>query len=662
MMKWKSYTAALLCAALLLGGCSTADPASGTDSAVSGGTTAGGGSGTGSATDGTGNPATSPTTAVVEPPAPVGPVEGITVQPLDMKSVVPVAVKKLATSSDTRRVVNTENPLFLFRTSCKADEMLTLWRMLPEDIREYSAIATGFDESKTNAQVLSNIDALLTVADREGIPVLWQIEYWNSYAEREGFTESELVSLLERHSSLIGYAHTELSCMFSDPVEIDRMKQTLRACRQKNALFVWFDMEYVQNTNVFARFLEDSELYELMSSYSRNVVLVDKHNGQGRHFAVQSAAMGMWLAGVCGNWGSNVESWLWWEEGLGQYDDMGGTFRSFSQDMIKQYPAAMFGIDTLNDAVGGATVYSFEDVIMTATDLNGDTVWTPAFYNVCYPIYQKIVAGGLIPGKEQVKSKVKVAYQYSDIDSQDTAGYEASLFVDLYGPTRDWLNRWNSMRVSKKWIPTTGRYYIVPSLPKQVDAAQVLPGATVLNTQNEPSLIGTTAAEKRAFFDSRYGEFYTGTATMYAMDGYALLFNNHENITQQAYENATFTLAAGKTMKAVLPEHTYALLYDGGSSVSLELYNYRYDARAYLNKQERYDMFIDDYLEELRNDNELDRRTLTFRIENLSAEPQVTAAGNHNAEISTAWDAASGVLTVTVTMNGVTRLQLQEIR
>ena len=202
----------------------------------------------------------------------------------------------------------------------------------------------------------------------------------------------------------------------------------------------------------------------------------------------------------------------------------------------------------------------------------------------------------------------------------------------------------------------------MPSLPKQVDAAKVLPGATVLNTQNEPSLIGTTAAEKRAFFDSRYGEFYTGTATMYAMDGYALLFNNHENITQQAYENAAFTLAAGKTMKAVLPEHTYALLYDGGSSVSLELYNYRYDARAYLNKQERYDMFIDDYLEELRNDNELDRRTLTFRIENLSAEPQVTAAGNHNAEISTAWDAASGVLTVTVTMNGVTRLQLQEIR
>ena len=40
----------------------------------------------------------------------------------------------------------------------------------------------------------------------------------------------------------------------------------------------------------------------------------------------------------------------------------------------------------------------------------------------------------------------------------------------------------------------------------------------------------------------------------------------------------------------------------------------------------------------------------------------MTAAGNHNAEISTAWDAASGVLTVTVTMNGVTRLQLQEIR
>ena len=601
------------------------------------------------------------TTEAETVPAPA-PFEPATMQALDMTAITPIAVKKLDTSPDSRRVVNTENPMFLFRSYLGVENMLTLWNMLPEDIREYSVIHLDYDQTRQIEEDLPVIEEMLTVADREGIPVMWQIENWDSVSTREGFTESQLLGYLDAHPSVIGFAHTEMSCGTCEPEELARMKTTLRACQQRGALFVWLDMEYSGNRNVFARFMEDEEFHNMLSAYSHNVVLMDKHNGQGRHFAVQSAAMGMWLSDVCGNWGSNVESWLWYEEGFGQYDDVGGTHRSYPWYFIRQYPAAMFGIDTLNDAVGGATVFSFEEGVMTLQNEAGETVFTPGFYNICYPIYQKIVAGGLIPTKEQVKEKIKVAFQYTDIDADivaadATEGFEASLFVDLYGPTRKSLNLYKPLRVSKKWLPTTGRYYIVPSLSKYVDAAKLLPDAAIITAENAAEL--RNSKKKLDFFDERYAEFYKGTATMYDMGGYSLLFNNHENITVDALQDAAFTLDAGKDMKIALPEHTYVMLYDQGNTLELELYNYRYDARAMLNGEEGLSDFHLAYIKGERDSNELDFRTVTFSVEGLTAAPRITAEGNNNASITTEWDADSGVLHVTVTMNGVVKLQIQ---
>ena len=593
------------------------------------------------------------------------PFEPAAMQPLDMTAVTPVSVKKLDTSPDSRRVVNTENPMFLFRSYLGVENMLTLWNMLPEDIREYSVIHLDYDQTRQIEEDLPVIEEMLTVADREGIPVMWQIENWDSVSTREGFTESQLVGYLDAHPSVIGFAHTEMSCGACEPEELARMKTTLRACRQRGALFVWLDMEYAGNRNVFARFMEDEDFYNMLTSYSHNVVLMDKHNGQGRHFAVQSAAMGMWLSDVCGNWGSNVESWLWYEEGFGQYDDVGGTHRSYPWYFIRQYPAAMFGMDTLNDAVGGATVFSFEECVMTLQNEAGETVFTPGFYNICYPIYQKMVSGGLIPTKEQVKEKVKVAYQYTDIDADilpadEEEGFEASLFVDLYGPTRKLLNLYKPLRVSKKWLPTTGRYYIVPSLPKYADVAKLLPDAVIITTENATEL--RNSKKKLEFFDEQYAEFYKGSATMYDMGSYSLLFNNHENNTVDALQDAAFTLDAGKDMKIALPEHTFVMMYDKGNALDLELYNYRYDARAMLSDKETMDAFHLAYIKGERDSNELDFRTVTFSVEGLTAAPRITAEGNNNASITTEWDADSGVLNVTVTMNGVVKLQIQGIK
>ena len=214
-----------------------------------------------------------------------------------------------------------------------------------------------------------------------------------------------------------------------------------------------------------------------------------------------------------------------------------------------------------------------------------------------------------------------------------------------------------SLRVSKKWLPTTGRYYIVPSLSKHVDAAKLLPDAAIITTEGEAAF--KNSQKKLEFFDERYPEFYKGSATMYDMGSYSLLFNNHENVTVDALQDAAFTLDGGKDMKITLPEHTYVMMYDRGGALDLELYNYRYDARAMLSGEETMDAFHNAYVKGERESNALDFRTVTFSIEGLTATPRITAEGNNNASITTEWDAEGGVLNVTVTMNGVVKVQIQ---
>ena len=421
-------------------------------------------------------------------------------------------------------------------------------------------------------------------------------------------------------------------------------------------------MEYPETIGTFAHFLEDRDLFKAMSDYAKNIVFLDKHNGHGRHFSVQSSAMGCWLSGVCNNWGTNIENWLWWEEGLAQYDELGDTFRAFTPNYINQYPASLMGIDLLDDLVGGATVYCFEQIPMYR--FNGTTVeFSPVFYNVLYPLYQKIVTEQLVPQKQQVLEKVKVAYQCTDLSAKELQGNEASLLVDLYASTTEQLQRISHLGgVTKKWVPTTGRYYIIPFLPKYADVTLLAAGTTVLNGTNSASLLGNSIGSKKQFFNDKYAETYTGTATLYDINDRKFIINHHEYQTIDAAVNASFNLANGLSASLILPEHSYAILKDSDQELSLELYNYRYDFRKFMDRKERLEMFVTALYQGERDSNEADFRTTVFSISGLKSKPAITVSGSNNATAEFGWDAASGIATVRVTSNGVAKLTFASVK
>ena len=163
--------------------------------------------------------------------------------------------------------------------------------------------------------IIADFDKMLEKTDEKSIPIFLVLERWDTVKTRNSFTYEQLCGLLERHPSLMGFVHLELSCNAWSQEHTERIKTTIKACKEYGAVFMWQDMGYQweKEQNVIQRALEDEELYNLMKEYSHNIVLTDKHNGRGRHFSGQSDCMGAWLSDVCGNWGTNVEAWLWWE-------------------------------------------------------------------------------------------------------------------------------------------------------------------------------------------------------------------------------------------------------------------------------------------------------------------------------------------------------------
>ena len=554
----------------------------------------------------------------------------------------------------SRIFINEENPLFLFRTSLpifsKTDTLISTYEMLPEDIKEFSAMMydPGEISGSQTEDIIADFDKMLEKTDEKSIPIFLVLERWDTVKTRNSFTYEQLCGLLERHPSLMGFVHLELSCNAWSQEHTERIKTTIKACKEYGAVFMWQDMGYQweKEQNVIQRALEDEELYNLMKEYSHNIVLTDKHNGRGRHFSGQSDCMGAWLSDVCGNWGTNVESWLWWEVQEGDYAN--GTLNYDGENYIHRYPPAVAGIDFISDIVGGATVFSSEELQFNYTTITG-VKFTETFWSVVYPLYQRIL-NGAIPDKQQVKEQVKVAYQFTSPSDFCRTGLESDMFIDTYGMTRQWYMLFNGTDSTRKWIPYTGRYYILPSLPKYVDAAQVLPDVDILNVDNYKELFGSTA-KKQEYLNERYSETYTGDATLFSIDGLTYIFNNSEYTPKIETANCLLE-TSGIDFSTELDLHTYMILKDNENRLDIELVNLRLDSEAVSTGKENTGSFYSAYIKGKKMDNEADFRTTEIVLTGLEKMPEVVASGNNNPTAEVKYNPNTKTATIIIVSNG----------
>lgn len=606
------------------------------------------------------------------------------------KVIEPTTIRTRKQVEGQRLYIDEDNPVFMIRPSWGTglsvkESVVKTYYALPEDIRNFTVIYV--DDAPWKFSVEEQIafwDELLEYTDRYNVPVFLQTECMSSNYMRNTLPYDELVRELKEHPSHMGYVQVELSTngvtdniantdlegsSFTEEKTgryenmLNRMKQAAQACFECGAKFVWQDMEYIwrEKKNFVNQFLDDEELYNMFKANSENVIIMDKRNGHGRHFASQSNIFGTWLDGVCGNWGINIENYIWYENCLTNYDEEGLPMseKATAGKYLGRYPGALYGIDTIADMVGGATVLAFEGAnnhcSMYAVE-NGEIVMTPNFYEALYPLYQLALNGG-IPNKEQVKEKVKVAYKMNCKRTVALLGNEARLLQGLYADRITiFQEKFDPIYkdCSKDWVASTGRYYIVPILPIHSDAKEVLPNAKILTDFSYIFKGLCIPSIKTKYFNKQYEQTYTGNGTMYDINDTIFMFNSNESKVTDSTQTVTYKLPDnGNTLSASMEAHTYAIVKEDADSINIDLCNLRADSDKLVNGEENWVQYLHEYVNGNRRTDPSNYRTTTITLSGLSTEPKLTAEGTNNAKMSTKWDAASGTMTISVISNGL---------
>ena len=613
---------------------------------------------------------------------------------LPQKTNNPTEIRTRKKVDGLRMYVDEENPLFMIRNcpiwggpqtgEAFAGYAIKTYYALPEDIRNFAVIY--IDEGTTDmtpARQLEFWDELLTVTDAANVPIVCQSECFCTNKTRNPFTQEELSAVFKKHHSLIGFVQVELSTngvtnekLAYDEVTEDngvnknilaRMKSCIKACAENGGLFIWQDMEYIywKKANYVNHILKDRELYDLLKSNTENIVIMDKHNGHGRHFASQSNILGCWLDGVCGNWGVNLENFLWYEEGFIEYDDLGVAPNEPDPITTAKYPPALYGIDMIADLVGGATVYAIEGTFSRGGlyhFIDGEVILTPTFYDVLYPIYQMIL-NGAVPSKEEVKENIKVAYKMTLPTSWALSGNDAHILQGLYCDTFTFLQEKIDniyFNCTKTWVPSTGRYYLIPILPIYSNPEEVLPESEILGDFSYFFNLLFINPIKINFFNKRYEEKYKGNGVLFDMNDYIYIFNSNENKTIDSEQSVSYTLPGSKKeMSATFVAHTYAIIKENKEKIEIDLCNLRLDTDAVCKGLEDENTFMVAYARGGKMNNPNDFRTSVITLTGFDAPPSVNAWGSNGAKGRAEWNEETQTLTLTVISNGEVRITVE---
>ena len=438
-------------------------------------------------------------------------------------------------------------------------------------------------------------------------------------------------------------------------------------------------------------FLNNETLYQTLKKYSQNYILLAKTTSAWSNVSYnshESVALGAWLDGLCGNWGSLIDSWMWFIEGYGpQWGD--STFDVFGGAEECRGPVSMpellFAMRMVQQARTGATVFTFEhpDHAEAVGDNEGaKTYFTPNYkYSIAKAMeYMRDYA---IPTREQVMQNTKVFYASSGGTLNKLGSNAANRLLDpLYGDSGSSGPNKSKNNGTTMMTYSTGRYGTIPSLPK---LAQDPTGKDILRMADVQALGG--AAGIQNYFNARYPQRYTGT-------GYAhydeltkswltynsnWFFDTRESSALHSKQNVSFQLTQNSFGANIEFEPYSMLLVDEAQAGTLQFRfnNYWVDKNpiweGYVkgttptwdsdNNRLMYNYLKDSYAQNTAH-GESTWRKATITISGLGAEPTLaltSSLAGQSKQIQTAFDAAAGTYTITLDGNGYQEFTLTNL-
>lgn len=438
-------------------------------------------------------------------------------------------------------------------------------------------------------------------------------------------------------------------------------------------------------------FLNNETLYQTLKKYSQNYIPLAKTTSAWSSVSYnshESVALGAWLDGLCGNWGSLIDSWMWFIEGYGPqwgantFSVQGGPEECRGPVSM---PELLFAMRMVQQARTGATVFTFEhpDHAEAVGDNEGaKTYFTPNYkYSIAKAMeYMRDYA---IPTREQVMQNTKVFYASSGGTLNKLGSNAANRLLDpLYGDSGSSGPNKGKNNGTTMMTYSTGRYGTIPSLPKM---AQDPTGKDILRMADVQALGG--AAGIQNYFNARYPQRYNGT-------GYAhydeltkswltynsnWFFDTRENSALHSKQNVSFQLTQNSFGANIEFEPYSMLLVDEAQAGTLQFRfnNYWVDKNpiweGYVkgttptwdsdNNRLMYNYLKDSYAQNTAHGKSTWRKA-TITISGLGAEPTLaltSSLAGQSKQIQTVFDAAAGTYTITLDGNGYQEFTLTNL-
>jgi hypothetical protein len=266
-------------------------------------------------------------------------------------------------------------------------------------------------------------------------------------------------------------------------------------------------------------------LVDVVYDHRDYVLAVNEHIGP-RHLPRQTSVWGFWIAGAVRHWGVEPQSW-WFENGRMITP---GVFGQREPDNTRIMPPLLYRAMILQAALLGATVYQFEP-FWDLFDYDNSHCWR----DVIYPTLMEVIRERLIPSREQVMAKTKVAYQYKlsrninefheNMRDVDWISDEGLLAEAAYGLWARYLEH--------ELIPNKGKHFFIPLLPPKTPQA-------VLDSFERVIQPGT--CDSVAAYEALLAQHYPqpdgeGSACIMSINDHVYVMQTHENLYErQSYE------------------------------------------------------------------------------------------------------------------------------
>ncbi len=422
--------------------------------------------------------------------------------------------------------VSADHPLFLFEAATvgdgdganAAEHIAQIWSGLPVELQPYSALCVSVQGPGLAARHQRMREVLSILQERQ-VPVVLEIadaDPHNAYPlnlAEELLRDFVCIKGFRAHGLRFGeYGEFGPEPELSTPKNVQWLAGALETAARYGRLLV-LELDALE----WPRLISNAScqvLYDKCVACAAYVVPVARYRG-GHDIPRISTVLGLWVEGAAGQWGVGPTS-AWYadahllEPGVFGY---GATNAAM--------PSGLYRSMVLNGAMIGAAVYVLEP---------GDDLWFGAarhhWKGAIYPVLQELVDRRLIPRKEFVMEKARVALQLErcrspldfqlnlrDIDGVSGEGY---LVRGAYGMERPGQ--------IVEMLPNSGRHYWIPILSPYASQASLQGFAQVVKPGEMASAQAWTD-----LLDSQYVPDGSGTASICRVGRALFIVNNRES-------------------------------------------------------------------------------------------------------------------------------------